>query len=130
MLVPFCYLAGAFAVAPVVERRSQAAHIQLLSGCPAPLYWAGSYAWDAATYAIIVLLTLAVFAAYKDSATIGSAGQALGTAALLAAYGAAVIPAAYALSFGGFLSASGAQVAIATLVFVLGFVAALSLGFM
>lgn len=43
VLVPFCYLAGAFAVAPVVERANQAAHIQLLSGCPAPLYWAGSY---------------------------------------------------------------------------------------
>lgn len=123
VLVPFCYLAGAFAVAPVVERRSQAAHIQLLSGCPAPLYWAGSYAWDCATYAIIVLLTLAVFAAYGDSATVGTAAQALGTTALLAAYGAAVIPMAYALSFGGFQSASGAQVAIAALAFVLGFVA-------
>jgi len=43
VLVPFCYLAGAFAVAPVVERQSQAAHIQLLSGCPMPLYWAGSF---------------------------------------------------------------------------------------
>ena len=123
VLVPFCYLAGAFAVAPVVERRSQAAHIQLLSGCPAPLYWAGSYAWDCVTYAIIVLLTLAVFAAYGDSATVGTAAQALGTTALLAAYGGAVIPMAYALSFGGFQSASSAQVAIAALAFVLGFVA-------
>ncbi|KAK9833394.1 hypothetical protein WJX81_001382 [Elliptochloris bilobata] len=124
VLVPFCYLAGAFAVAPVVERRSQAAHIQLLSGCPAPLYWAGSYAWDFATYVIIVLLTLAVFAAYGDSAAIGTAAQALGTAALLLAYGAAAIPMAYALSFGGFQSASSAQVAIAALAFVVGFVAA------
>ncbi len=38
--------------------------------------------------------------------------QALGTAAVLLAYGAAVIPMSYALSFGGFTSASAAQVSL------------------
>ncbi len=43
VLVPFCYLAGAFAISPVVEAASSAHHLQLLSGCPPAIYWAGSY---------------------------------------------------------------------------------------
>ena len=41
--MPFCYLAGAFAMSPVSEEASGAHHLQLLSGCPATMYWAGSY---------------------------------------------------------------------------------------
>ena len=43
VLVPFCYLSGAFAINPVVEDASSAHHLQLLSGCPPAVYWAGSY---------------------------------------------------------------------------------------
>ena len=43
VLVPFCYLSGAFAINPVVEEASSAHHLQLLSGCPPVIYWAGSY---------------------------------------------------------------------------------------
>ena len=64
--------------------------------------------WDLATYAGVALLSLGVFAAYNDRATAGSAEQAGGTLALLLAYGAAVIPASYACSF-GFASPSAAQ---------------------
>ena len=65
--------------------------------------------WDLATYAGVALLSLGVFAAYNDRATVGSAEQAGGTLLLLLAYGAAVIPLSYAYSF-GFASPSAAQV--------------------
>lgn len=43
VLVPMCYLSGAFAIIPVIEEASQAHHLQLLSGCPPLIYWAGTY---------------------------------------------------------------------------------------
>ena len=60
------------------------------------------------TYVVVALLSLGVFAAYGDRATVGSVEQALGTFALLVAYGAAVIPLAYCYSF-SFSSPSAAQ---------------------
>ncbi|CAL8463070.1 g2604 [Coccomyxa elongata] len=122
VLVPLCYLSGAFTINPVVEEASQAHHLQLLSGCPPFIYWAGTYVWDAATYVVVALLALGVFAAYGDRATVGSTEQAAGTLALLLAYGAAVIPLAYCYSF-AFASPSAAQVSVAALSFTLGFVA-------
>ena len=43
VLVPFCYLSGSFTINPVTEATSQARHLQLLSGCPPLIYWAGFY---------------------------------------------------------------------------------------
>lgn len=43
VLVPFCYLSGSFTINPVTEASSQARHLQLLSGCPPLIYWAGFY---------------------------------------------------------------------------------------
>ena len=43
VLVPFCYLSGSFTINPVAEAASQARHLQLLSGCPPLIYWAGFY---------------------------------------------------------------------------------------
>ena len=105
-------------------------------------------AWDLLTHLLVTLLSLAIFAAYQDEATVGTveqvravrcamcslslihkldpclktatvAGfhllrcilQALGTFSLLMAYGAAVIPLAYAYSF-SYTSPSAAQVCL------------------
>jgi len=43
VVVPFCYLSGSFTINPVTEAASQARHLQLLSGCPSFIYWAGFY---------------------------------------------------------------------------------------
>ena len=64
--------------------------------------------WDLMTYAMVVVLSLLVFAAYDDRATTGSLQQLLGTFLLLLLYGAAVIPLGYAYSF-SFSSPSAAQ---------------------
>ena len=64
--------------------------------------------WDLMTYAMVVVLSLLVFAAYNDRATTGSLQQLFGSFLLLLLYGAAVIPLGYAYSF-GFSSPSAAQ---------------------
>ena len=58
--------AGAFCMNPVVERVSGSLHMQLLSGCPPAVYWAGSYIWDMATHLLVCLASLAIFAAFDD----------------------------------------------------------------
>ncbi len=73
-----------------------------------PIFCLWAQVWDAATYVVVALLALGVFAAYGDRATVGTWEQAAGTLALLLAYGAAVIPLAYCYSF-AFASPSTAQ---------------------
>ena len=48
---------------------STAQHMQLLSGCPAAVYWAGSYIWDMATHLLVCFASLAIFAAFGDKVT-------------------------------------------------------------
>ena len=43
LLSPLMYLGGTFAARPVLERVSGTHHMQLLSGCPPVIFWAGSY---------------------------------------------------------------------------------------
>jgi hypothetical protein len=59
-------------------------------------------------FTIVAILSMAVFAAYNDRATVGSLMQATGTFVLLLCYGISVIPLSYCYSF-GFKSASAAQ---------------------
>lgn len=51
---------------PVVERVSGSLHMQLLSGCPPTIYWAGSYIWDLATHLTVCLASLVIFAIFDD----------------------------------------------------------------
>jgi ABC-2 family transporter protein len=107
--VPFCYLSGAFCINPVSERISGAQHLQLLSGCPATAYWAGSYAFDYMLWLGITGASMLIFLAYGDKATVGTLAQAEGTLVLLLMYGASVIPLSYSFSH-SFSSPSAAQV--------------------
>ncbi|MEW5315796.1 MAG: hypothetical protein WDW38_007201 [Sanguina aurantia] len=120
VLVPFCYLSGAYAVSPVSETTSGSKAMQLGSGCPRFAYWGGSYAWDLATHLIVTILSIATFAAFDDQAVIGSWDRCLGTFLLIFGYGAGVIPLSYCYSF-GYTSPSTAQVSVSAVNFVLGF---------
>ena len=51
---------------PVVERMSGSLHLQLLSGCPPAIYWAGSYIWDMGTHLLVCFASLVIFAAFDD----------------------------------------------------------------
>lgn len=57
---------------PVAERISGSLHMQLLSGCPAAVYWMGSYIWDMGSHLLITLASLAIFAAFDDKVSCGA----------------------------------------------------------
>ncbi|KAK9862183.1 hypothetical protein WJX84_007200 [Apatococcus fuscideae] len=122
LLVPLCFLAAAYCINPVVERVCHAHHMQLLSGCPPLIYWAGSYMWDLLMHSCVCLLSMLIFVIYQDKATTATPQQAIGTLLLLLLYGIASIPLTYCCAF-GFQSPSAAQVAVAALNFLFGFVA-------
>lgn len=107
-------------MSPVSESRVGARALQIAAGCPRAVYWAASYAWDAAMYLGVVVFALATFAAFGDGATTGSAAKLLATALLLLGYGLAAIPQAYLYSL-RFSSPSSAQVAVSAVSFLLGF---------
>eukprot|EP00897_Mesotaenium_endlicherianum_P001456 jgi/Mesen1/1338/ME000013S00825 len=121
VLVPFCYLAATCAVFVVRERAVKAKHLQLVSGASVLAYWTATYVWDLLCHLAIVVITMAVFLAYRDRAFVGSLVKALAAMLLLSLFGVAVIPLSYCYSF-AFASHANAQVAIAGLHFLSGFV--------
>ena len=59
-------IAGAYTVNPVTEASSGARALQISSGCPRAVYWAGSMAWDLAMHLAVSVVSLATFAAFGD----------------------------------------------------------------
>lgn len=49
--------------------------MQLLSGCPPLVYWAGSYAWDLLMHSCVCLLAMLIFVIYQDKATTATPQQ-------------------------------------------------------
>lgn len=60
----------------VVERVCHSHHMQLLSGCPPLIYWAGSYAWDLLMHSCVCVLAMLIFVIYQDKATTATPQQA------------------------------------------------------
>ncbi|KAL3693440.1 hypothetical protein R1sor_007091 [Riccia sorocarpa] len=121
VLIPFCYLAASFSVFVVRERVVKAKLLQMLSGANTYSYWTATYFWDILNYIAIVLITMLVFVIYRDEAFIGSWTKAGAVFALLICFGLSVLPLSYCYSF-GFTSHASAQVAIAGIHFVTGFI--------
>ncbi|CAM6122589.1 unnamed protein product [Calypogeia fissa] len=121
VLIPFCYLAASFSVFIVRERVVKAKLLQMLSGANTYSYWAATYSWDMMNYIAIVAITMLVFVAYRDQAFIGSWTKAGAVLVLLICFGLSVLPLSYCYSF-AFSSHANAQVAIAGIHFVTGFV--------
>ena len=61
----------------VVERVCHSHHMQLLSGCPPLVYWAGSYAWDLLMHSCVCFLAMLIFVIYQDKATTATLQQVL-----------------------------------------------------
>ena len=61
--------------AAVVERVCHSHHMQLLSGCPPLIYWAGSYAWDLLMHTCVCFLAMLIFVVYQDKATTATPQQ-------------------------------------------------------
>eukprot|EP00850_Spirogloea_muscicola_P023272 SM000343S12828 [mRNA] locus=s343:29457:40992:- [translate_table: standard] len=121
ILIPFCYLSATFAVFIVKERAVKSKHLQLVSGASLLAYWTATYAWDVLNYIVITSITMLVFVLYQDSAFVGTFFKSIAVLSLLTSFGLSVIPLSYCYSF-GFSNHSSAQVAIAGLHFVSGFV--------
>jgi len=125
VLIPFCYLPAGFVVFLVKERTVKAKHQQFLSGLHPVSYWVANYLWDMLNYLFIIGCVMIVFVSYRTGEFTGSTDRTLATFTLLLSYGLAVIPLSYVYSF-MFDSHSSAQVGIASLHFVTGFVLVIS----
>jgi hypothetical protein len=121
VLIPFCYLPASFIIFVVKERSCKAKHLQLVSGVTPTSYWASTYSFDMINYALVCVAVIIVFICYQNDSFTGDSGTTFATFLLFFLYGLAVIPLAYALSF-IFNNHTAAQVGIASLLFILGFV--------
>lgn len=125
LLIPYCYIPGAFIVFLVKERISKSKHLQLVSGVNMTSYWLATYLWDMSLFLLLTIFIMAVFLAYGNESAqvfVGDAESFFATAALTFGYGLSVLPFSYLLAR-NFSNPSTAQISVIGLVFISGFVA-------
>lgn len=101
LLVPFCYVPGAYVAFVVKERACKSTHLQLVSGACSSAYWIAGYLWDLTIYFIFTLCVMAVFMMYGHGSAavfVGNPESFLCTFALTFGYGMSVLPFSYLLS--------------------------------
>jgi hypothetical protein len=114
LLIPYCYIPGAFIVFTVQEKSCKSKHLQLVSGVDVRSYWISNYAFDASVFLLLTLLVMAVFMFYgSDSAEVfvGDLESFFCTMALTFGYGLSILPFAYLCSR-RFNNHSSAQIAV------------------
>ena len=125
ILIPFCYIPGAFIVFIVKEKTCKSKHLQLVSGVNMTSYWCSTYLYDVSLFFLLTTLVMLVFLMYgTDSAEVfvGDFKSFCCTALLTFGYGLSVLPFAYLLAR-RFDNHSSAQIAVIGLTFITGFVA-------
>uniref|UniRef100_A0A7S3DQC5 ABC transporter domain-containing protein n=1 Tax=Entomoneis paludosa TaxID=265537 RepID=A0A7S3DQC5_9STRA len=125
ILIPYCFIPGAFIVFLVREKASKSKHLQLVSGTNITAYWMSAYFYDVSRFFLLTVLVMAVFLMYgKDAAQVFvGTWEAFGCTALLTfGYGLSVLPFAYLLAR-RFDNHSSAQIAVIGVIFISGFVA-------
>ena len=125
LLIPYCYIPGAFIVFLVKERVSKSKHLQLVSGTNMTSYWFATYLWDLTLFFILTVLIMIIFLLYGNESAqvfVGDLESFLATATLTFGYGTSVLPFSYLLSR-SFINPSSAQISVVSLVFVTGFIA-------
>lgn len=125
VLIPYCYVPGAFIVTLVKERTCKSKHLQLVSGVSMGSYWIAHYLWDLTLFLILTICVMAVLMVYSvdDSADVlvGDLESFCCTFLLTFGYGLSVLPFSYLLSR-SFTNHSSAQIAVIGIVFITGFV--------
>lgn len=124
LLIPYCYIPGAFSVFIVKERITKSKHLQLVSGVNMTSYWFSTYLWDMSLFFVLTILIMVVFLAYgAESAAVfvGDAESFFVTAIMTVGYGFSILPFSYLLAR-NFDNPSTAQISVIGLVFVTGFV--------
>ena len=125
LLIPYCYIPGAFIVFIVKERISKSKHLQLVSGVNMTSYWVATYLWDLTLFFILTVAVMAVFLIYgAESAQVfvGDAESFFASMALTFGYGMSILPFAY-LFARNFDNPSSAQISVIGVIFITGFVA-------
>lgn len=125
VLIPYCYVPGAYVVFIVKEKMCKSTHVQLVSGASPSAYWLANYLWDVTMYLIFTLLVMAIFLIFGSPAAVvfvGGPESFLCTFLLTLGYGLSILPFAYLIAQ-GFDNHSSAQIAVIGVVFVTGFVA-------
>ena len=125
ILIPLCYIPGAFIVFVVKERSCKSKHLQLVSGVDMTSYWLSTYLFDITMFLMLTILTMVVFLLYgRDSAEVfvGDFESFCCSFLLLFGYGLSVLPFSYLFSR-MFDNHSSAQIAIICIIFITGFVA-------
>eukprot|EP00546_Thalassionema_frauenfeldii_P021997 CAMPEP_0178898090 /NCGR_PEP_ID=MMETSP0786-20121207/2129_1 /TAXON_ID=186022 /ORGANISM="Thalassionema frauenfeldii, Strain CCMP 1798" /LENGTH=2244 /DNA_ID=CAMNT_0020568753 /DNA_START=187 /DNA_END=6921 /DNA_ORIENTATION=+ len=125
LLIPYCYIPGAFVVFLVKERVSKSKHLQLVSGVDLTSYWVSTYLWDLTLFIFITALLILVFFLYGTNVAavfVGDGQSTIASAFLTFGYGLSILPFSYLLSR-MFNNHSSAQIAVMVIVFVCGFVA-------
>ena len=111
IVIAFSFIPASFVVFIVKEREVAAKHQQLISGVSIPAYWLSAYAWDVVNFAVPGGACFALLVGFN---VLVDDGRGAATAALLVAYGLAVAPFTYVLSF-AFASHSAAQTSMLVL---------------
>ncbi|CAJ1947143.1 unnamed protein product [Cylindrotheca closterium] len=125
LLIPYCYIPGAFSVFIVKEKISKSKHLQLVSGVNMTSYWFSTYLWDMSLFFLLTVFIMLVFLAYgTESAAvfIGDIEAFFATALITLGYGFSILPFSYLLAR-NFDNPSTAQISVIGLVFLTGFVA-------
>jgi ATP-binding cassette subfamily A (ABC1) protein 3 len=104
ILIPYCYIPGAFIVFLVKERTCKSKHLQLVSGVSMGSYWIAHYIWDVTLFAILTACVMIIFLIYSvdDAAAVfvGDVESFFCTMVLTFGYGLSVLPFSYLLARG------------------------------
>jgi hypothetical protein len=125
LLIPYCYIPGAFIVFLVKERISKSKHLQLVSGVNMTSYWMATYLWDLSLFLLLTICVMAVFLMYGTESAkvfVGDVESFFATMILTFGYGISILPFSYLLSR-NFDNPNTAQITVVGLVFISGFVA-------
>lgn len=125
LLIPYCYIPGAFIVFIVKERACKSKHLQLVSGVSMISYWTATYAWDVTVYGLLTVLIMVVFSIYGQNSAavfVGTIEAFFCTTLLTFGYGLSILPFSYLLSRRA-TNYSSAQIFVVAMVFITGFVA-------
>jgi hypothetical protein len=125
LLIPFCYIPGAFIVFIVKERVSKSKHLQLVSGVNMTSYWTATYLWDLSLFSVLTICVMLVFLMYGSESAkvfVGDFESFFASMALTFGYGMSILPFSYLLAR-NFDNPSSAQISVIGLIFLTGFVA-------
>jgi len=96
-IIAFSVVPATFISFVVMENRTKAKHLQVVSGISAPAYWISTFVFDYLSYSIPMLASWIILVAFGIDGLIGE--NFVGTAVVFILFGLAITPMTYAFSF-------------------------------